>query len=46
MANFSSKISKFDMKEFEANDYCLSDSPIHLSDSLNVQHCDVLSNIL
>lgn len=46
LADFSSKIDKFDMKDLEANDYCLLNSPIHLSECLNVQNCDLQSNIL
>lgn len=46
MADFSSKKGKFYMKSFEANDYCLLDSPIHSSENLNIQHCDLLSDIL
>lgn len=45
MADFSSKKDKFDMKEFEVN-YCFSNSPIYSSECLDVQHCDLLSNIL
>lgn len=46
MADFSSKKGKFYMKRFEANGYCLLDSPIHSSGNLNIQHCDLLSDIL
>lgn len=46
MIDFSSKKYNFEVKVFEANNYCLPSIPVHSSESIDVQHCDLLSNIL
>lgn len=44
MADFSSEKGKFDMKVFQANG--LSNIPIHSSETVKVQYCGFLSNLL